>query len=368
MMDPIETLETLMHAGIKAANPFPATVINLPERPVGSLFILAVGKAAVPMAKAAAEGYGGDFDGILLAPEGYVENVRGFACLSGSHPLPSTANVNATKKIAEKVLGLEEEDMFLALISGGTSALLCLPAKGISLQRKIKLTKDLLASGKSIAQVNLARRKLSAIKGGKLKKLAFPADVVSLLLSDVAGDDTCVIGSAPTAGGKVIMNADDMLVEVQEQARQMGISVSNFGAAVNGKARLVARGHADIAKSYYGKCPHLFLSGGETSVTVTGKGTGGRNSEYALALALALKGAKGIYGLSIDSDGIDGTGPHAGAWVKPDTLEAADLAGLDPAAALERNDSGEFFKALDDLITTGPTLTNLNDLRMILMV
>ncbi|MEE8258312.1 MAG: DUF4147 domain-containing protein, partial [Sphingomonadales bacterium] len=350
------------------ANPFPATLTNLPGRPVGALFILAVGKAAVPMAKAAAEGYGADFDGILLAPEGYMEKVRGFACFEGSHPLPSTVNVKATKKIAEKVLGLEEEDLFLALISGGTSALLCMPAKGVSLRRKIRLTGDLLASGKSIAQVNLARRKLSAIKGGQLKKLAFPADVVSLLLSDVAGDDTCVIGSAPTAGGKVIMNADVMLVEVQEQARQMGISVSNFGSAVTGEARLVARDHAEIAKNYYGKCPHLFLSGGETSVTVTGKGTGGRNSEYALALALALKGAKGIYGLSIDSDGIDGAGPHAGAWVKPDTLEAAGMAGLDATAALKNNDSGGFFTKLDDLITTGPTLTNLNDLRMILMV
>ena len=368
MMDPIETLEFLMRAGLKAANPFPTTLINLPEKPIGRLFVMAVGKAAVPMAKAVAEKYAGAFDGILLAPKGYLEQVRGFASLEGSHPLPSTANVRATTKIAEKVLELEEEDMFLALISGGTSALLCMPAKGVSLQRKIKLTQDLLASGKSITTINLARRKLSAIKGGQLKNLAFPADVVSLLMSDVAGDDSCVIGSAPTAGGRVIMNADAMLTGVQEAARQMGISVSNFGGAITGEAKKLARDHADIAISYYGKCPHLFLSGGETSVKVKGYGKGGRNSEYALALALALKGAQGVYGLAIDSDGIDGAGPHAGALVKPDTLEAAALAGLDAKAALDNNDSGSFFGQLDDLVTTGPTMTNLNDLRMILMV
>jgi hydroxypyruvate reductase len=366
-MDAEKTLKDLIDVALKAADPYPATLKNLPNPPEGKLFILSCGKAAGPMAYAAAGKYKGRFDGILMAPAGYMDLVLPFKCFTGGHPLPTSENVRLTNQVVAGVKALGEGDMFLALISGGTSALLCRPL-GVTLAEKIRITGELLKSGADIAEINRVRKELSAVKGGKLGKMAHPARVETLLVSDVAGDDPAIIGSAPTGGGKIILKADDMLAAVMNTALKQGISVSNLGGAVTGEAREVAQDHAEIALGYYGKRPHLILSGGETSVTVTGKGTGGRNSEYALALAVALEGASGIYGLSLDSDGHDGTGPHAGARVKPDTLARAEKAGLNPEKSLKNNESGEFFKALDDLITTGPTGTNLNDLRMILMV
>jgi len=366
-MNAEKILHELMNVALKAANPHRATLENLPEAPTGKLLIVAVGKAATPMAGAAAEHYGKGFEGILLAPKGYVEKVPGFECFEGSHPLPSDQNVRTTKRIMEKVSALGEGDMLLALISGGTSALLCAPIS-VTLEEKIRITNELLKSGADIAEINQVRKQLSAVKGGKLRDLAGKATVVTLLVSDVAGDDQAVIGSAPTGGGKVILKSDDMLAAVTEAALAKGVSVSNLGGDVAGEAREVAADHADIALGYYGKRPHLILSGGETSVTVTGKGAGGRNSEYALALAIELNGAAGIYALAIDTDGHDGTGPHAGALVTPDTSARAVEAGLNPKKTIKNNDSATLFKVLDGLVTTGPTFTNLNDLRMILMV
>jgi len=360
-------LHELMEVALKAADPHRATLENLPEAPTGKLLIVAVGKAATPMAGAAAEHYGKGFEGILLAPKGYVKEVPGFECFEGTHPLPSPENIQITERIMERVSTLGEGDMLLALISGGTSALLCAPL-GVTLAEKIRITNELLKSGADISEINQVRKELSAVKGGKLAKMAGKATVVTLLVSDVAGDDPAVIGSAPTGGGKVILKSDDMLAAVTEAALAKGISVSNLGGAVAGEARDVAADHADIALGYYGKRPHLILSGGETSVTVKGEGKGGRNSEYALALVIELNGAAGIYALAIDTDGHDGTGPHAGARIMPDTLTRAVEAGLNPKKAIKNNDSATLFKALGGLVTTGPTFTNLNDLRMILMV
>lgn len=366
-MDPIKTLQALVDVGLAAADPYAPTQENLPKRPRGRLFILAVGKAASPMAEAASDHYGEGFEGILLAPGGYVKEVSGFEAFEGDHPLPSEQNVRFTKMIIERVKALGKGDMLLALISGGASALLCQP-EGVGLTEKIRITNELLQSGAEIGEVNRTRAELSAVKAGKLQELAHPAAVEALLVSDVAGDDPAIIGSAPTGGGKIILKSGDMLAKVMEAARQMSISVSNLGGAVTGEARRVAADHAEVAFAFYGKRPHLILSGGETSVTVTGDGKGGSNSEYALALAIALNQAEGVYGLSLDTDGRDGTGPHAGAIVKPDTLARARKAGLDEKKSLKNNDSGTFFKVLGDVIATGPTFTNVNDLRMILMV
>jgi len=358
-MNAEKILHELMNVALKAANPHRATLENLPEAPTGKLLIVAVGKAATPMAGAAAEHYGKGFEGILLAPKGYVEKVPGFECFEGSHPLPSDQNVRTTKRIMEKVSALGEGDMLLALISGGTSALLCAPL-GVSLEEKIRITTELLKSGAEIAEINGVRKELSAVKGGKLRDMAGKAEVVTLLVSDVAGDDPAIIGSAPTGGGIIILKSDDMLRAVAEAAQGKGISVSNLGGDVTGEAREVAADHADIARGYYGRRPHLILSGGETSVTVTGEGRGGRNSEYALALAIELKGAAGIYGLAIDTDGHDGAGPHAGALVTPATLARVKKMGLDPEKAMKNNNSGSFFEVAGGAISTGPTFTNLN--------
>lgn len=319
------------------------------------------------MAQAASNFYRTRFEGLLLAPRGYVERVKGFKTFEGTHPLPSDQNVLVTQKIVEKVQRLEKNDMLLALISGGTSALLCLPKKGVTLSQKIEATQKLLNSGADMVTFNAKRKKLSAVKGGKLAKLASPASVKTLIVSDVPGDDPAIVGSAPTGGGKIILKADDMLITVATKAKKHGLSVTNLGGAVTGKSGKIAQIHAKLASKIKNR-PHLILSGGETSVTLTGQGQGGRNSHYALALAMALKGARDIYGLAIDTDGKDGTGPHAGAKIRPDTLMRAKEQKLNPEKCLKNNDSASFFKKLNDLIITGPTFTNLNDLRMILVM
>lgn len=366
MASPEDTLKSLMECGLAAADPYPKILENLPQKPTGQLFILSVGKAATPMAKAASDFYRKGFAGILYAPKGYVKAVSGFKGYEGTHPVPSKKNVAITRQIMDKVAGLEKGDLFLALISGGTSALLCAP-KGITLEDKIRETKTLLASGKPVSEINKRRKELSRVKGGKLAELAKPARVETLIVSDVAGDNPAVVGSAPTGGGKIALSADDMLAEIAQTAQKQGFSVTNLGQ-VEGEAREVAKDHAGLALGYYGPRPHLILSGGETSVTLKGKGTGGRNTEYGLALCLALKGAEGVYGLAVDTDGHDGTGPFAGAMFTPETLGRAGKKGLNPKKSLKNNDSGGFFKAADGLIITGQTLTNVNDLRMILLV
>ncbi|MEE8294931.1 MAG: MOFRL family protein, partial [Sphingomonadales bacterium] len=215
--------------------------------------------------------------------------------------------------------------------------------------------------------INARRVEMSAVKGGKLAELAAPAEVVTLITSDVAGDDPAIVGSAPTGGGDVVLSADHMLAAVRGEALARGIAVTNLGQ-VTGEAREVALEHTNLVLRDDGARPHLIISGGETSVTVKGDGKGGRNTEYALALAIGLEGAPGIYGLAIDSDGHDGTGPFAGAQFDPHTLLRGVKKGLVHEKSLNNNDSGSFFKVVDGLIETGPTFTNLNDLRMILLV
>lgn len=360
-----------MNVGLATANPYRKTFENLPPRPRGVLYILSIGKAAAPMAQAAVDFYGDGFRGILYAPENYSKQVKGLRAFEGSHPVPSALNVEITAKIMRRVQALGEDDMLLALISGGTSSLLCAPF-GFTLEEKIAETERLLKSGQPIEYINARRQDMSAIKGGKLAELAHPAKVVTLITSDVAGDDPAVVGSAPTGGGDIVLSADHMLESVKAEARALGISVTNLGQTT-GEAREVALEHTSLVLGDKGDRPHLILSGGETTVTIKGEGQegqikGGRNTEYALALAIALEGAKGIYGLAIDSDGHDGTGPFAGAHFDPHTLLRGVEKGLVHEKSLNNNDSGTFFKAVDGLIETGPTFTNLNDLRMILLV
>jgi hydroxypyruvate reductase len=316
------------------------------------------------------------------------------------------------------VTGLGPEDLVLALISGGGSALCAQPAAGVGLREKQAITRALLLRGATIHEINTVRKHLSAIKGGRLAVQAHPAQVVSLLISDIPGDDPALIASAPTlpdattcsdalrvlnhydvaigavlhaalgdgslespkpgdsrfAGHRhrVIACAQDGLEAAASVARQRGWSVHILSDAMQGEARDLALAHAAIIQQVQRRgqpfgAPCVILSGGEATVTVRGQGRGGRNTEFALALALALDGQPGIHALSAGTDGLDGNGAAAGAWISPDTLVQARAAGLDPLACLNDNDSFGLFDAIGSTVVTGPTFTNINDFRAVLI-
>jgi glycerate 2-kinase len=360
----------------------------------------------------------GPISGLVVTRYGHGVPCRQIEVVEASHPVPDAAGQEAASRILASVQGLTADDLVLCLISGGGSALLALPASGITLEDKQAVAKALLRSGASIHQMNCVRKHLSAIKGGRLAAAAFPARVVTLAISDVPGDDVSVIASGPTvpdpntfrealailkrygidgpepvirhlmAGvdetpkpgdprlGRsttvLIATPQDSLEAAARIARTVGYSPVILGNALEGEARDMAMVHAGIARQIagYGQpaaAPCVLLSGGETTVTVRGKGRGGRNAEFLLALAVALDSHPGICGLAADTDGIDGSEDNAGAWIGPDTLARAAAAGLDAKALLAGNDAYRFFAGLDDLIVTGPTLTNVNDFRAILI-
>ena len=339
--------------------------------------------------------------------------------VEAAHPVPDAAGRRAAERILAMVAGLSADDLVLCLISGGGSALLALPAPGLTLAHKQEVNRLLLRSGADIAQMNCVRKHLSAIKGGRLAAAAAPARVVTLIISDVPGDDPASIASGPTvpdptsfadarailaryeivppapvrahleAGAEetpkpgdarltraetvLIARPRDALEAASARARDAGIEPLILGDAIEGEAREVARDMAGSAlqAAQHGRPaapPCVLLSGGETTVTLRGKGRGGRNAEFLLALALALDGAPGIFALACDTDGIDGTEDNAGALIGPETLVRARAAGLDPEARLADNDGYGFFAALGDLVVTGPTLTNVNDFRAILVL
>jgi hydroxypyruvate reductase len=328
--------------------------------------------------------------------------------------VPDKAGLAAAKRMLALVQSLTQDDLVLALISGGGSSLLALPAPGLTLADKQAVTRALLKSGARIAEINCVRKHLSAVKGGRLALAAQPAAVVSLIISDVPGDDPGTVASGPTAPdpttreqalailnrydvdippavkawlenpasetpkpghpafarvqNRIIARARDALAAAAGEAEAMGFGVAPLGDAVEGEARLVARAHAELALRFSAeKQSCVLISGGETTVTVTGEGRGGRNSEYLLALALALDGAPGIWAIACDTDGIDGTETNAGAIIGPDTLARGETVGTNAQASLARNDAYGFFRSLGDLVETGPTRTNVNDFRAILV-
>ncbi len=401
-----DLLLALMETGLSAADAGRALgrVLGDPPPIAGRIFVLAAGKAAGPMA-AVVEAHWGPrlghrIGGLCVVPDGHGVPLLRLHTVEAAHPLPDQRSVAAGRQALDEAARLGREDLLLALVSGGTSALLCVPAAGIALAQKQRLTAALLKAGLPIAFVNAARRRLSAIKGGRLLAAAHPARVLSFLVSDVPGDDPAVIGSGPTVpplqdpeglddaaraagialpkpapfppslGGtaRLILRPADMLAAVGEAARGQGFRVHMLGDRLEGDAEALADAHA-------GKAAHalaaggrpLLLSGGEASVRVTGTGRGGRNGHFLLALALALE-SRGIaaHALAIDSDGIDGNSQAAGALLAPHTLGAARAAGLDPRAALLGYDSFGFWTAVGGQIRTGPTRTNLNDLRIII--
>jgi glycerate 2-kinase len=411
-------LRELLAAALAAATPEQAVLPHLPPPPAGRTIVLGAGKAAAAMAQVVERHMAGALEGLVVTRYGHGAPCTKIEVVEAAHPVPDAAGQSAARRILELAAGAGPDDLVLCLISGGASALLALPAPGLTLEDKQAVNRALLASGADIGQMNVVRKHLSAIKGGRLAVAAHPARVVSLLISDVPGDDPAVIGSGPTvpdpstfkdaqaileryrivppasvlehlraaadetpkpgdprlAGARTVVVAKPQasLEAAAAVARERGLDALILGDAIEGEAREVAKVLAAVALQVrrHGQpvaAPCVLLSGGETTVTVRGHGRGGRNAEFLLALAVQLNGAPGISALAADTDGIDGSEDNAGAMITPDTLTRALSLGLDAKARLADNDGYGFFSALEDLVVTGPTLTNVNDFRAIVV-
>ena len=405
-------LKDLFAAAIASADPAKVLARHLPEPPKGRCVVVGAGKAAGSMALAVEAAWPDvPLSGVVVAPYGHGAPTRRIVMREASHPVPDANSQAAAAEILAAVEGLGPDDLVLALISGGGSSVMALPAPGLTLADKQATNRALLASGLDIRTMNAIRRRLSAVKGGKLAAAALPARVVTLAISDIPGDDPTAIASGPTVldtdALTDVSHAVDMLeaqlpMAVVERlrlppapppplpncefrmiatpraaleaaaavARAAGLEVEILGDDLEGEASVVGAQMAAVAKGPTHR-PRVVLSGGETTVTLTGKsaGRGGRNTEFLLALGKALGGAAGVWAVAGDTDGEDGaSGGAAGAVLGPDTIARGAALGLDVADCLERHDSGGYFAALGDLIETGPTQTNVNDFRAILLI
>lgn len=415
-------MTAMFDAAVAAAQPdrfIPDALVRLlPSQVDGRLFVTGFGKASAGMARAVENNLLDALRmrcfGEVIVPDGYEETCTHITITSASHPVPDTRGQAAARRILEQARSLTTTDLMLVLVSGGGSSLFCLPHEAITLQQKQKITSDLLAAGAPINQLNCVRKHLSAVKGGHLAVAAYPAVTLALSISDVPGDDVTVIASGPTVADPtsaaqarglladydieipatveellnspacetpfadhpdlsrsemhLVATPKKSLNAAADIAKEAGYQPLLLGDALEGPSRDLAAWMAEQARKVGpGKA---LISGGETTVKVSGSGYGGRNAEFAHALCLDLANEASFYALAADTDGIDGrtlpSGPVAGAMVKPDTLSRAAAQGLDAAAMLEENDSHSFFTALGDAIVTGPTKTNVNDFRVVL--
>ena len=410
-------LRNLFDRAVAAADPMKTIFEHLPEKPSGRVVVIGAGKASARMAEAV-EHVWDECNGIVITRYGYGRPCKGIKIVEAAHPIPDETGVNATKKMLQLIDGLGKDDFVLCLISGGASALLCAPLGTLTLAEKQYINQSLLASGAPIDQINIVRKHLSAVKGGQLAAAAYPARMLSLILSDVPGDDIQSIGSGPTAGDTstckqalqiiydynisvssnvnkhlntksgVLAPQDIKLSKTQNvifaassqslqavtkmATNDYGFEVINLGDALQGEARDVAYQQAEQAIQIQKQLsdtdnPVLLLSGGELTVTKNGNGIGGPNAEFCLALAISLDKQVGIFALAGDTDGVDGAAEVAGAFVTPNTLCDAKKAGISPQASLFQNDAHSFFETIRNQIITGPTLTNVNDFRAILI-
>ena len=412
--NPQDALRSLFDAALAAADPALTVPPHLPAPPAGRTVVVGAGKASAAMARAVEDNWDGDLSGLVVTRTGCAVPCDRIEIVEAAHPVPDTAGLQAAERILGLAKDLSADDLLLALISGGGSALLTLPAAGLTLEDKQAVNSALLRSGATIGEMNCVRKHLSAIKGGRLAAAASPAGIVSLLISDVPGDDPAVIASGPTVADptttedaldviekfainvppavadalrsaaaetpkpgspafestdtRIVARPQGSLEAAASKAEEMGWTAVILDDAIEGEARDVARQHATLALGAMetGK-PAVLLSGGEVTVTLKGKGRGGPNTEYLLALALALDGEAGIHALACDTDGIDGSEDNAGAVIGPETLARARDLGLDAVKYLTDNDAYGYFEALGDLVVSGPTLTNVNDFRAILL-
>jgi hydroxypyruvate reductase len=411
-------LRRMFDAAIAAAQPALCVPPALPAAPKGRLIVIGAGKASAEMARAVERNWPGPLTGLVVTRYGYAVPCERIEIVEAAHPVPDAAGLQAARRILDRVQGLSADDTVLCLISGGGSSLLPLPLEGITLEDKQQINQALLTSGATISEMNCVRRHLSAIKGGRLAAACHPAKVVTLLISDVPGDDPRDIASGPTVPdastcadalaiiqrygidlpervldvlrsgrGESIKPGDPRLANNEihiiatpqmaleaaaRVAAQHGVPAHILGDSIEGEAREVGKVMAGIAlqTARHGQpfaAPCVLLSGGETTVTVRGTGRGGRNVEFLLSCAIALQGQANVHGLAGDTDGVDGQEEIAGAFITPDTLQRAFAAGLRPADSLDNNDGHGFFQTLDDSVVTGPTLTNVNDFRALLI-
>jgi glycerate 2-kinase len=416
-------LESLFRSAVAAAHPEHCLPPHLPEPPArGRLVILAAGKAAGSMTQVAERHYAAlpptRLAGLAVTRHGYDRPTTRVPVIEAGHPVPDKAGISGTKRALKLADEVDEHDLVLVLLSGGASANWIAPAAGLTLEEKQATTRALLKSGAAIGEINTVRKHLSRIKGGRLAQRAHPAEVVTLSISDVPGDDPAVIGSGPTIpdpstladaraivaryrlalpdavrralddpanetpkpGDTVFARTDyrivarpaDALAAAAERVRAAGYECVTLGGRLQGEAREVAAEHARLALAVRAEGRRaVILSGGELTVTLRGQGRGGPNQEYALSLAIHLGGAPGIAGLAADTDGTDGGGGRpddpAGAFVDATTLARAKVAGLDPAAFLADNNSTGFFNGIGDLFRPGPTFTNVTDFRAIVV-
>ena len=408
--DPRAFLVRLFEAAVAACSPAACLPGHLPEPPPGRTVVVGAGKASAEMARVVEQHWLGPIEGLVVTRYGHGAECQGIEVVEAAHPVPDEAGLAAAGRMLELAHSLGEDDLALCLISGGGSALLSLPPPGLDLATQQRLTRELLVSGASIQAINAVRKHLSVLQGGRLALACAPARVVTLAISDVAGDDPSVIASGPTVPDpttwadarrvlrryridfpeglfdgleetpkpghpafartsfEIVARAATALEAAAEAARREGIRPVILGDRIEGESRDVGRRLAELARTVRRRGrpvepPCVLLSGGETTVTVTGKGRGGPNTELLLSMALALDGEPDVWALAADTDGIDGTETNAGAWIGPDTLERAR--GVDAEARLEDNDAHGFFGGLGDLVVTGPTRTNVNDFRAV---
>ncbi|QFU16090.1 glycerate kinase type-2 family protein [Microvirga thermotolerans] len=417
MRERASLLLKMFQAAVAAADPALCVPPALPARPRGRTIVVGAGKASAAMARAVERAWDGPLEGLVVTRYGHAVPCERIEIVEAAHPVPDAAGMRAAGRILRMVSGLSADDLVLCLISGGGSALLSLPGPGLTLADKQAVNRALLNSGANIAEMNCVRKHLSAIKGGRLAAAAAPARVVTLLISDVPGDDPSVIASGPTVpdpttredalavlrrygvehgpafrllrdpscetpkpDDSAFLHASTRLVATPmmslraaaEVARGAGYRPVILGDAIEGEAREAGIVHAGLARSVlvHGEpaaAPAVLLSGGETTVTVGGSGKGGRNTEFLLGFALALGGAERIAAIACDTDGIDGSEDNAGAQCFPDTLARIRAAGLDPFQLQRQNDAYTAFAAAGDLVVTGPTLTNVNDFRAVIV-
>ena len=370
-------LRILFDAAIAAASPAACVPLWLEDKPAGNVIVVGAGKAAASMALVLEQQWAAPLDGLVIVPYGHGADCEHIEVVEAAHPVPDENGVAATRRILEKVGKLSADDTVVCLLSGGGSSLLCAPAPGITLAEKQARTTVLLNSGAAIHEINAARKELSAVKGGKLAAACAPANVITLIISDVPGNDPSVVASGPTVVDiaaalendvRILATSDDALQAAALRALELDVTPYLLGDLA-GDARELAEEHARLAIDIAAgrgpvEPPCVILSGGETTVRVSGDGRGGRNGEYGLALAIALNGHDRISALAADTDGIDGGGDNAGCRVLPDTLQRSPH---DALALQANNDSYAFFDALGDLVFTGPTRTNVNDFRAILV-
>ncbi len=409
-------LQQLFDTAVAAAHPRNMLHNYLPEDRAGRALVIGAGKASASMASAFEKAWRGPVSGLVVTRYGHGDTCQAIEVVEASHPVPDDAGERAAKRIMGMVQNLQPDDRVFFLLSGGGSSLLSYPAPGIGLKQKKAINKALLNSGAAIDEINCVRKHLSAVKGGRLALACRPAKLMTLAISDVPGDDPSVIASGPSVADptssrqalailkkydiaaeenvlswlsstasetpkpdelpssstpyQLIATPRQALESAALYARECGVTPLILGDNIEGESREVARVMAGIARYVQEtgqpvKTPCVILSGGETTVTLRGNGRGGRNAEFLLALANCLQGRTGIYALAADTDGIDGSEDNAGALLTPETWTRAQALGLNAGAMLDNNDGYGFFSALQDLLVTGPTRTNVNDFRAI---